>query len=78
MVENSATIVAIELLAACQGVDFRKPLHTSPSLQNVLNLVRGIADFYVEDRVFQHDIEGVKDRVVMSDCLASEFLEFGF
>src|SRR6202023_1338939 len=29
MAENTATIVAIELLAAAQGVDFRKPLTTA-------------------------------------------------
>ncbi len=69
MVDNSATIVAIELLAACQGVEFRKPLKTSPPLQNVLNMVREIADFYVEDRVFHQDIESVKVRVVMGELM---------
>src|SRR6201999_218123 len=33
MAGNLQQIVAIELLAACQGIDFRKPLKTSSSLQ---------------------------------------------
>ena len=36
MADNTAGIVAIELLAAGQGVDLRKPLKTSPKLQQVM------------------------------------------
>ncbi|WP_458423537.1 aromatic amino acid lyase, partial [Pseudomonas aeruginosa] len=32
MAENTAAIVAIELLAAAQGIDFRQPLATSAPL----------------------------------------------
>src|SRR3546814_20929173 len=32
MVENTAHIVAVELLAAAQGIDLRRPLATSPRL----------------------------------------------
>src|SRR5205085_8952101 len=35
MVSNSSAIVAIELLAAAQGVELRAPLATSPALQGV-------------------------------------------
>src|SRR5207245_8136333 len=40
MAANSAGIVAIELLAAAQGIDLRAPLRTSPRLQEVHALVR--------------------------------------
>ena len=33
MAANTAGIVAVELLAACQGLDFRAPLRTSPRLE---------------------------------------------
>src|SRR6267143_1646924 len=33
MVENTATIVGIELLAAAQGIDLRQPLKSSPELE---------------------------------------------
>src|SRR5262249_36173825 len=40
MGDNTAGIVGIELLAACQGLDFRAPLKTSPRLEEAKGLVR--------------------------------------
>jgi histidine ammonia-lyase len=61
--ENCAGIVAIELLAAAQGVDFRKPLLSSPALQGVMGLVRERVPFYDRDRQFSPDIEAIKQLV---------------
>jgi histidine ammonia-lyase len=60
MAANSAAIVAIELLAAAQGIDFRAPLKTSPRLQEVHALVRSRAGFYDHDRYFAPDITAVQ------------------
>ncbi len=38
MADNTAAIVGIELLAAAQGIELRKPVATSPRLQKVLGL----------------------------------------
>lgn len=59
MAKNSANIVAIELLAACQGIDFREPLKTSPRLQVVHSAVRELARHYDRDRSFDADIAAV-------------------
>lgn len=56
MADNASTIVAIELLAACQGIDFRKPLQTSSALNKIHSLVRDHVSFYDDDRYFAHDI----------------------
>jgi histidine ammonia-lyase len=56
MSANSAGIVAIELLAAAQGVDFRAPLRTSPLLQEAHALIRSRVAFYDHDRYFAPDI----------------------
>jgi histidine ammonia-lyase len=64
MADNSAGIVAIELLAAAQGVDFRAPLTTSAALQEVMNAIRAVVPFYKEDRYFAPDIEAAKRLVV--------------
>lgn len=63
MAENSAGIIAIELLAACQGIDFNKPLKTSPMLQKIHQLVREQVSFYEEDRFFAPDIAKAKNLV---------------
>jgi histidine ammonia-lyase len=60
MAANSAGIVAIELLAAAQGIDFRKPLSTSPRLQEVHALVRSRVGFYDHDRYFAPDIGAIQ------------------
>jgi histidine ammonia-lyase len=60
MAANSAGIVAIELLAAAQGIDFRKPLTTSPRLREVHALVRSKVGFYDHDRYFAPDIGAIQ------------------
>ena len=60
MARNSAGIVAIELLAAAQGIDFRAPLKTSAPLQDVHALVRSRVGFYDHDRYFAPDITAIQ------------------
>lgn len=60
MTENVMTIIGIELLAAAQGIDFLRPLKTSPILEKIHHLIREQADFYAEDRFFAPDIENIK------------------
>jgi histidine ammonia-lyase len=57
MAENTAGIVAIELLAAAQGIDLRTPLKTSPALQQAHALVRAKVPHYDHDRLLAPDIE---------------------
>jgi histidine ammonia-lyase len=57
MADNTAGVVAIELLAAAQGIEFHAPCRTSPPLQEALALVRARIPAYTEDRFFAPDIE---------------------
>jgi len=59
MVENTATIVAIELLAAAQGIDFRRPLASSAPLERAHAIVREVAPHLEGDRYLALDIEAV-------------------
>ena len=63
MVRNTSAIVAIELLAAAQGVDLRKPLVTSLPLQKALGIIRGAASFWDRDRAFSPDLERMRTAV---------------
>lgn len=56
MSENTAGILAVELLVGCQGVEMRSPLKSSPILQKLVNTVRQEVDFYEADRFFATDI----------------------
>ena len=53
---NLANIIAIELLAAAQGIDLRRPLTTSAPLESVHEALRGEIPALVEDRAMAADI----------------------
>ena len=73
MVDNTATIVAIELLAACQGLDFHAPLKTSPTLQKVVAKVRAVVEHYGQDRYFAPDIAIVKQKILNGEFAMGQF-----
>ena len=56
MNENSIHIVAVELLAAAQGMDFRAPLKSSAPIEQARSTVRAEVTFYDHDRYFSPDI----------------------
>ena len=70
MNSNIRGIVAIELLAACQGVDFRRPLKTSSTLEQVYNEVRRFVPFYDKDRFFAPDIESIRQLLSSGDLIS--------
>lgn len=57
--DNTAGIVAIELLTAAQGIDLRLPLKTSGLLQRAHAQVRASVPFYAQDRLLSPDIRDV-------------------
>jgi histidine ammonia-lyase len=59
MAENAAHIVAIELLAAAQGIELRRPLQTSRSLAAALVEIRRFGAFVAEDRSLAGEISGL-------------------
>lgn len=64
--ENVLNILAIEMLAACQGVDMRAPLKSSIQLETAKGHIREVIPFYAEDRFFANDIN--QARTVISSC----------
>ena len=61
MADNTRSIVAIELLAAAQGIDFRRPLRSSGKLEAAHAILREQVAFYDHDRHFAPDIEAARD-----------------
>lgn len=60
MSENAAVIIGIELLAACQGIDFLRPLKSSTILESLHSFIREHIPFYDKDRYFAYDIAKIK------------------
>ncbi|WP_295991248.1 histidine ammonia-lyase [Rugamonas sp.] len=71
MAHNTAVIVGIELLAAAQGIDFHRPLTTSPHLEHVHSQLRRQVPFFDADRFFAPDIEAAKQMVLKGELSAA-------
>ena len=69
MASNAAGIVTIELLAAAQGIDLRRPLATSKRLADAHALVRSVAAFWDRDRAFAPDLEAARALVENGEFL---------
>ncbi|HRD68702.1 MAG TPA: histidine ammonia-lyase [Legionella sp.] len=67
MNDNTATILAIELLAACQGLEFHKPLTSSVHLNRIYDEVRSVVSHYDKDRYFAPDIAMIKNKLLAGD-----------
>ena len=65
---NVANIVAIELLAAAQGLDFQRPLRSSAAIEAAYDAIRSRVAYRDQDRLFAPDIEAVA-ALVLSDWL---------
>jgi histidine ammonia-lyase len=75
MAENTAGIVAIELLAAAQGIEFHRPLASSEALERAHSTIRGAAAPWDQDRYFAPDIAGVKALVLTGAFTAAISLD---
>jgi histidine ammonia-lyase len=56
IVNNIYSILAIELITASQALTFRRPLRTSPYLENLVDTFRQTVPFIEDDRVLHDDI----------------------
>lgn len=59
MLDNVADIVAIELLAAAQGIQFHHPEKSSPPIDDVVAAIREISPVYEQDRSLSSDIRRI-------------------
>lgn len=60
MLRNTEYIIAIELLSAAQGIEFLRPLQSSPVLEGILELVRSVSPAMMVDRSLAPDMELVR------------------
>ena len=59
VLDNLEFILAIELLSACQAIEFRRPLKSSELLEFAHEYVRKHVSFASEDRIFADDINKI-------------------
>jgi histidine ammonia-lyase len=76
MTGNALNIIAVEFLAACQGLDLRLPLKSSPRLQSAHGALRLKVPFATSDRLLALDIEAsaLTVRLAEVQSLANELV----
>jgi histidine ammonia-lyase len=63
VLENLEYILAIELMTACQAIEFRRPLRSGSILEHAHEFVRQQVSFAREDRIFADDIRKIKSMI---------------
>ncbi|KAK8752370.1 hypothetical protein OTU49_005085, partial [Cherax quadricarinatus] len=61
VVENVERVIAIELMAACQAIEFLRPLKTTTPLEEVIKVVRSVVRPYDKDRFLAPDIDTITE-----------------
>jgi histidine ammonia-lyase len=56
VMDNVEKVLAIELLTAIQALEFRRPLKSSPQIEEIVTAFRKEVSFNDADRVLQDDI----------------------
>lgn len=67
LAENAATIIGIEIMAACQSIDFHEDLKTSDQLFAVHQKVRENVPFLDKDRLLSPDIVHMQSLVLSGE-----------
>jgi histidine ammonia-lyase len=70
MLENLRNVLAIELLAACQGIDLLAPLATGAQAAKAQAIVRAGSKMVEADRSLAPDIRAVERRIAAGDLSA--------
>jgi histidine ammonia-lyase len=71
VVANTRRVLAIELMAAAEALEFRRPLQSSPALEAVQALLRARVPARERDRVVGPDIEAAAALVSSGEVLAA-------
>ena len=71
VVANTGRVLAVELIAAAEALEFRRPLRSSPALEAVHACLRARVSAREADRVLGPDIEVAADLVASGEILAA-------
>jgi len=69
--DNAQAVLAIEMMAGAQAVDFRKPLKPSRGVQAAYDVIRKYVDYLEEDRPLYDDINKLKEVVQSGEILGA-------
>jgi histidine ammonia-lyase len=68
---NAAGVIAVELMAAAEGIDYHAPLKTSPKLQALHASVRAHSPHFTADRYWADEMEALQAAVLNGEVGSS-------
>ncbi len=69
IIDNAQAVLAVELMAGAQAVDFRKPIRPGKGVQAAACIIRKYVDHLEEDRPLYDDINKLKEVVESGEIL---------
>jgi histidine ammonia-lyase len=64
---NAAGVIAVELMAGAEGIDYHAPLKTSPRLQRIYDGVRALSPHFTADRYWADEMSALQAAVLAGD-----------
>jgi histidine ammonia-lyase len=64
---NAAGVIAVELMAGAEGIDYHPPLKTSPGLQQVHSAVRELSPHFTADRYWADEMSALQSAVLAGE-----------
>ena len=72
---NAAGVIAVELIAAAQGLDYHRPLVTSPALQSLHARVRALSPHLDTDRYWADEMAAIQAAVLAGTLVEETVLD---
>ena len=72
---NAAGVIAVELMAAAEGIDYHAPLKTSPKLQQVHAAVRAHSPHFTADRYWADEMGALQNAVLAGEIAPTQLLQ---
>jgi len=69
ILENTKRVLATELMAACQAIDFRKDFELGKGTSTAYRTIREVVDFIEEDKIMYEDLDTVTELITSSKLL---------
>ena len=73
---NAAGVIAVELMAAAEGIDYHAPLKTSAKLQRVHATVRKLSPHFTADRYWADEMSALQSAVLAGE-IGAEVVSLG-
>ena len=67
---NAAGVIAVELMAAAEGIDYHAPLKTSAKLQEIYGAVRAHSPHFTADRYWADEMSALQSAVLAGEIAA--------